>query len=450
MVGEVARWEMHASWWRHAVRRETAMGAVTSDREDFIPSNMDELAQHYYGFIIGMVRKLGIPDQEAQDSAQYILERLDKTGAIGQFDPGHLTEHQGRQVRTRFSTFLGAKVMRYCLGERGRLQKRAGHELLLVDAPVSTSGDGDGTPLLEILGAGAAWDDYSALDAQDFITHMREHLAAIPPRSARDTCDLVALFDELVAEVEQTGQFTYAGIQERFKVSGTTAGAWLSRLRQVLSAPLGRPAVTIHGVALTNEQVADAVKVLREAPGIMVGQPLEKAGHPLARAAKGWYHPFAREEMKKFPGLVAAPGSHAKPAGNVKAAVLHRLERVLSESGVLVSGTPAPEVPALPAPVPPEPEPVTAEEELEAALWQGVRDVADLERVKALAQRVYAVSALCEERNMDVKARLLKKQLRDLPDAELNRLRKEAAACARISLHLPGMRQAVISVQENS
>ena len=78
------------------LRRETAMGAVTSDREDFIPSNMDELARHYYGFIIGMVRKLGIPDQEAQDSAQYILERLEKTGAIGQFDPGHLTEHQGK------------------------------------------------------------------------------------------------------------------------------------------------------------------------------------------------------------------------------------------------------------------------------------------------------------------------------------------------------------------
>ena len=66
----------------------------------------------------------------------------------------------------------------------------------------------------------------------------------------------------------------------------------------------------------------------------MVGQPLERAGHPLARAAKGWYHPFPVKEMKKFPGLVAAPGSHAKPAGNVKAAVLHRLERVLSESGV--------------------------------------------------------------------------------------------------------------------
>ena len=373
--------------------------AAASDRPDFIPSNMDELARHYYGFIIGMVRKLGIPDQEAQDSAQYILERLDKTGALAQFDPGHLTEHQGRQVTTRFSTFLGAKVMRYCIGERGRLQKRSGHELLLLDQPAVWSDDAVDSSLSAVLGSlgrfgGATWDDYSALDAADFITAMREHLAAIPPRSARDTCDLVALFDELVAEVEQDGAFTYAGIQARFKVSGTTAGAWLSRLRQVLAAPLGRPAVTIHRrCPATAGQVADAAQVLRDGPGIMVAQPLAKAGHPLSRAAKGWYHPFAQAEMKKFPGLVAKPGSHAKPAGNVKAAVLHRLERILAESGVSVSGTPVPELPA-PVPAPePDPEPVSAEEELEEALWRGVRDVADLERVKALAQRVYSVSA---------------------------------------------------------
>jgi hypothetical protein len=366
------------------------MDAVTADRSDFIPADMAELAEHYYGFIIGMVRKFGIPDQEAQDSVQYILERLDKTGALTQFDPGHLTEHQGRQVKTRFSTFLGAKVMRYCLGERGRILKRASHELQIVDDTMSSDGMAHLLSGLRF----AREDDYSALDAADSITAMRDHLAAIPPRSDRDTCDLVALFDELVAEVEQDGAFTYAGIQERFKVSGTTAGAWLSRLRHVLSAPLGRPAVTIYGVSLTAEQVADAARVLREAPGIMVAQPLAKAGHPLAGAEKGWYHPFAKAEMKKFPGLAAKPGTHAKPAGNVKAAVLHRLHRILAESGVPAPGIEVPELP-VPAPVPePEPEPVSPEEELEAALWRGVRDLDDLAHVKALAQRVYAVSAL--------------------------------------------------------
>ena len=65
------------------------MGVVcaASDLPDVIPSNMDELARYYYDFIRGMVRKQGIPDQEAGDAVQYILERLDKTGAIAQFDP---------------------------------------------------------------------------------------------------------------------------------------------------------------------------------------------------------------------------------------------------------------------------------------------------------------------------------------------------------------------------
>ena len=63
------------------------MGAsAASDLLDIVPADMDELARHYYDFIRGMVRKQGIPDQEAGDAVQYIFERLEKTGVIGQFD----------------------------------------------------------------------------------------------------------------------------------------------------------------------------------------------------------------------------------------------------------------------------------------------------------------------------------------------------------------------------
>jgi len=360
--------------------------AVSSDQADFIPASMDELAEHYYGFILGMVRKCGIPDQEAADSVQYILERLARTGVLGQFDPEYVSTYGGRKVKTRFSTFLGAKVIRYCMGERGRLARRSGHELLIVDTPA-----GDGTPLLELIGLEAASEDYSGLEASEFITAMRAHLAAIPPRSARDTCDLVALFDELVAEVEKDGQFSYAGIQERFGISGTTAGAWLSRLRKVLAPVAGRPAAVIGGVRLSADDISVAVKVLRAAPGIMVAQPLARAGHPLAGAGKGWYHPFARAEIRKFPSLAVESGTHRKPAGHVKTAVVHRLERILSESSILVPPVLPPAL-ALPS-AEPDPDPVTLEEEFEAALWRGIRDAADLDRVKNLARRVYAVAS---------------------------------------------------------
>lgn len=371
-----------------AVLSGAAASAATSDLKDFIPSSMDELDRHYRGFILGMVRKNGVPDQEAEDVVQYILERLDKTGALAQYDPEYLSEHQGRLVRTKFSTFLGAKVQLYCRGERGRIGKRAGHELLIMDAPVE-----DGTSLAELIGPPAACDDYSRLDAEEFIARMREQLAAVPPRSARDTCDLVALFDEVVAEWNQTGRFTYEGIQRRFGISGTTAGAWLSRLRRVLKQALGRPSVTIGGVALMLEEVAEAVKILRTRGGTAVAQPLRAAGHPLADAEKGWYHPFAKEEIKKFPSIAVEPGTKTRHEGHVKLAVIHRLERILAEVGAQV------QVPDLGQPEPvscpePEPEPeVTPEEEFEAALWRYITDSAEMDRLKSLAQRAYAVPA---------------------------------------------------------
>lgn len=364
-----------------------ASGAASSDPADFIPASYDELARHYYGYITGMVRKAGIPDQDVADSVQYILERLEITGAIAQYDPGHLVEHQGRLVTSRFSTFLGAKVRFYCRGLRGRVLRRAGRELLLLDASDKDAGGAQHLTMHEVL-LGSSCDDHAGLDAEDFIRETRERLAAVPPRSARDTCDLVALFDELVAEISQTGGFSYAGIQARFGISPTTAGAWLSRLRLVLGGALGRPVATVGGVTLTAEEVAAAVKILREASGPMVAQPLARAGHPLAGAEKGWYHLFAREEIRKFPGVKVPAGTHSKPGGHVKEAVIHRLERILADAsaGALVPP------PRRPADDEPEPE-VTPEEEFEAALWRHITDSAEMDRLKELARQAYAVSA---------------------------------------------------------
>jgi hypothetical protein len=368
------------------------VGLAASDLDSIVPADMDELARVYRDYILGMVRKCGIPDQEAQDAVQYILLQLGKTDVIGQFDPEHVTEYHGRPVKTRFSTFLGAKVLLYCRGERGRIGRRASHELQILDRPA----DGGDGPLTALLGSlGAACDDYSALEAGEFVAQMRERLAAIPPRSSRDTCDLAALFDEIVHEIAESGEFSYAGIQARFGISGTTAGAWLSRLRTVLRGALGRPPVSIGGVWLTLDQVADALKILRAANGIMVAQPLAKAGHPLAGAEKGWYHAFSRQELKKYPGIALPPGARRGAAGNghVKEAVSHRLERILAESGTSAGEAAASAPP--PAPVPASELEVTPEDEFEAALWRHIRAAEDVDRLKELARRAYAeVSAL--------------------------------------------------------
>lgn len=355
-----------------------AVAAASASDQDFVPASMDELAEHYYDYIVRQVRKYGIPAQDALDTADYIIQQLIRTGALDQYDPEHLTEHQGRQVRSRFSTFLTAKIELYCRGERGRLGKRAAHELLIMDAPAE-----DGGGIGDLLGA--AWDDHSAAEAEEFITWMCARLAEVPPRSSRDTCDLPGLFREVARQVSETGTVSYAPIQKRFGISGTTAGAWLSRLRQVMKPILGRPLTVVGGVSLDLDQVTAAVKILREAPGVMVKQPLEKAGHPLAAAEKGWYHLFSAEEIRKFPSLAIEPGSRRKPAGHVKEAVIHRLERILAEAGSR---------PVQPPDREPDPEPeVTAEEQFEAFAWRYVPDVCVMEQLKELAQAAYAAVA---------------------------------------------------------
>lgn len=350
------------------------MGAAAASDHDFVPASMDELAEHYYDYIIRQVRKYGIPAQDAEDVANYIIERLVKTGALAQYDPDHLVEHQGRMVHSKFSTFLTAKVELYCRGERGRLGKRAQHELQIIDIPGE---DGGGISGL----FGATLDDHSALEAEEFVSWICTQLADVPLRSARDTCDLPALFREVARQVAETGTVSHAPIQARFGISGTTASSWLSRLRQVLKPILGRPPVVIGGVSLTLEQVAAAVKILRAAGSTAVRQPLAKAGHPLAAAQKGWYHPFAKEEIRKFPECAVDSGTRQKHEGHVKVAVIHRLERILAE--------------AVPAPVPdaePEPE-ITPEEEFEAFAWHYIPDGTVMDQLKELAHRAYAVSA---------------------------------------------------------
>lgn len=54
-------------------------------------------------------------------------------------------------------------------------------------------------------------------------------------------------------------------------------------------------AVTVGGVEVTAEEVAEAIRILRSARGIMVRQPLAKANHRLADAD---YHAVPNEQRE--------------------------------------------------------------------------------------------------------------------------------------------------------
>jgi len=222
---------------------------------------------------------------------------------------------------------------------------------------------------------------------------MRSYLATVPRRSPQDACDLLALFDELLRQVRESGEVTSAAIQDRFQIATATASAWLARLRQIMSGAGELPPPEKHvigGVVLTLADIQSAISALSAAKGIMVAQPLKRAGHPLASAEKGWYHTFSREERKQFPELEVDPQTHKQPADHVKRAVIHRLQRMLGAAAAEAPAPPEPEIILVPAGEAPcgeggNEDPVTPLDLIEARIWALGGSGQDVAEVLALA-----------------------------------------------------------------
>lgn len=366
------------------------------------PVGYDELHTQYRGYVEHVLAQQGIPPAEVADAASDIFARFLKLDILSQFDPDYHIVHGGKTIKANFRTWLTTKVRLYARGQRDRVARRAAREVL---APPSLIADGEAS-WIEAM-CGEVWDDYSQLDAFEFVARMRAYLATLPPRSARDRCDLVALFDAMVEQGLNQGRIDYAAIQDQFQISPTSAYQWVSRLREALryaaTVPAAEPAVIhtwdIYGVTLTTADMVLAIDVLKSsAGGIMVKQPLEKAGSVLQYAPKDWYHPFSAEERELYPELEIDPQTHKKPAGHVRKAVVHRLERMLAgvvedlggESRPPSSTSPATlavggaAVEALPAP------PDDPADLFEAELWRLGAPPAVVDHIKELAQAAYA------------------------------------------------------------
>lgn len=350
------------------------------------PSDLTELYREYYPYVCRLLVSEGIPSQDIEDAASDIFARFIKLDVIGQFDPGHHIEHGGQVIAPNFRTFLSRKVRLYARGQRDKVSRRVNRELLLCDQQVE-----GGSLWVEIFG-GQVWDDYSRLGADEFVTRMRSYLATLPPRSDRDRCDLLALFDLMVSQVRADGKLNYSVFQQQFGISGTSVGKWVGRLRTVLRevpddyVPPPPPTFTVGGVELTEPELREAIEILKSrAGGIMVRQPL--AGHKLAQAEKGWYHPFSREEIRLYPELKIDPATHKKPAGHVRKAVVHRLERMLGDTRG--PGGPVNSAGSIPV-ASTTPEPDQPEDLFEAALWKLGATAEAVDQIKELAAQVYA------------------------------------------------------------
>lgn len=348
-----------------------------------VPADAEELWQYYGEYILRLIERQGIPKQEAPDVRQWIFERIIARNVIGMYETGHVTQYKGQPKEVTFKAFLSSIVVRYALGQRDKGQRYTGRELLIADRP-----EGDGSQTWAEVFGGAWFDDYSRLDTAEFVTRMRTYLALYPPEPAAP-CDLAALFDELLREVEDEGKVTMRAVRARFGLSAVAAREQMERLRDAISAaPEGVPAVswTVGGVTLGPAEVRAAIAILEGSRGIMVAQPLARANHVLGQATRGWYHPFSKEEIKSFPELRVENQSHRDPAGHVKLAVLHRLRRMLAEAIDAMS----PQIPRAASATGPvtAAEPVSPMDLIEAELWGLGADASKVDRILGLVREL--------------------------------------------------------------
>jgi hypothetical protein len=328
------------------------------------PADAGEMFRQYYPYVKTLARRYGVPAQEVDDVASTIMAALVERDVLGMFDPGKRIVYDGVEYRAKFRTFLVAQVLLYLRGQRDKLGRKAQHEVLICDRPVDAAGM---TRWIDVHG-GSAEDDYSSLAADEIAAEARAYLSTVPPRTPQDRCDLVAVFNEMVRQGRWSGTISAAEAAKVLGVTPTTAGNWIRRVKSYLKyrpAFPAEPAFIVGGIRLTPELAKEAARVLEAAPGIMVAQPLQRAGHVLARAERGWYHKVAAEELAEFPALAVGSGTRSRPAGHVKIAVVHYLRRIADGC--------APE----PAESQPDeqPEPETPEERLTAAIWHQVPEL---------------------------------------------------------------------------
>lgn len=209
------------------------------------PKNYAELFQIYYVYVVRLVHKHGIDDNHKEDVASEILTRFFERGFLEKFDPTLTFTYKGEERPARFRSFLSKFVLRYVRGHCDKQRRLASREWQICDMLLDSDYVG---------GAGVSWvDKYGepepspeegVLDAVmeiDLVRGLSAYLAQVPRRSAYDNCDLVALFDAIVDQVRDRGEYDIYQLSQRFGVSYTAMHTWVWWLKENLAAATGRP-----------------------------------------------------------------------------------------------------------------------------------------------------------------------------------------------------------------
>lgn len=219
-------------------RSQTAKKEKAKERLDFFsaPKDYAELFTMYYDYVVGLVHKMGIDVQRKEDVASEILLRFYERDFLHRFDPSLVFSYNGEPRPARFKSFLNAFVMAYVRNHRDRQNRLRRRELLICNMPVVEGG----ATWIEVFGDIES-DDYSYLDEEELVNTLREYLRLVPRRSSVDRCDLLKLFDAVLAQVRLEGKCSVEYLQEQFGISSTAVHSWLGWLRVNVAEALGMP-----------------------------------------------------------------------------------------------------------------------------------------------------------------------------------------------------------------
>lgn len=212
------------------------------------PSDYAELYRIYYRYVVNLVGAFGIDDNNKEDVASDILATFFARGFLEKFDPALVFEYKGQQRPARFKSFLSRFVTTYVRGHCDKQRRLHSREVQICDVLMGQGeaygGSSNGSRWAELYGEvspGHEDDVLEILMEEDMASGLRAYLADVPRRSASDSCDLVALFDEVRRQCLERGAYDITRLKEIFGVSSTAMHTWVWWLKENLAAALGLP-----------------------------------------------------------------------------------------------------------------------------------------------------------------------------------------------------------------
>jgi len=210
------------------------------------PKDYDQLHRIYYDYVVALCKRAGIEENRSEDVASDILFRFFERDFLHKFNPDLVFQYRGQDRPARFKSFLTQFVLTYVRGHRDRLMRQTTREVLICDRRIGEeNGGADWISWVDVYGPTVEGPEDGYIDTvmeAALVARLRAHIETVPRRSPQDTCNLVALFDAVIAQIRINGQWNIVELGRLFGGASTTSlYGWLWWLRANLADAMGRP-----------------------------------------------------------------------------------------------------------------------------------------------------------------------------------------------------------------